>query len=76
MSQGNSDPLFDSADFGAPLEDFGSADAVALPDALPPPRQVVQVQQVHGFTIYTVLLYISFLMLTAASIIFFMQLRP
>ncbi|MFO0528132.1 MAG: hypothetical protein ACK52A_08540 [Planctomycetota bacterium] len=73
MSQGSSDPLFDSADFGAPLDDFGSAETANLPGSVPVPTKAVASNQVHGFTIYTVLLYISFVLLTIASILFFMD---
>jgi hypothetical protein len=71
MSQGSSDPLFDSADFGAPPDDFGGAESLSTPGIPPVSPKVVPAHQVHGFTIYTTLLYISFVMLTVASIIFF-----
>jgi hypothetical protein len=73
MSQGSSDPLFDSADFGAPLDDFGSADAATLPGTAPIQAKVTPATQVHGFTIYTVLLYISFVLLAVAGTLFFMD---
>lgn len=73
MSQGSSDPLFDSADFGAPLDDFGGAEAATLPGTVPVQSKVVAPSQVHGFTIYTVLLYLSFVMLTVAGILLFMD---
>lgn len=76
MSPGSSDPLFDSADFNASSDAFEGAEPIALPgptsEALPATR-ISAVQQVHGFTIYTILLYSSFLMLAVASILFFMD---
>lgn len=78
MSQGNSDPLFDSADFGAaPADDLGGFDSgsTELPasGASVAPRVGVP-QQVHGFTIYTVLLYVSFLMTATAAILLYQAL--
>ena len=75
MSQGNSDPLFDSADFGAaPADDLGVF-ASALPGTgAPLPPRVRAAQQVHGFTIYTVLLYVSFLMTATAAILLYQAL--
>ncbi|MFM7115167.1 MAG: hypothetical protein ACKO81_18495 [Planctomycetota bacterium] len=78
MSQGNSDPLFDSADFGAaPADDLGGFDSATaeLPGTgVPAPPRVGVPQQVHGFTIYTVLLYVSFLMTATAAILLYQAL--
>ena len=78
MSQGNSDPLFDSADFGAvPTDDLGGFDSAAteLPGTgVPVPSRVGVPQQVHGFTIYTVLLYVSFLMTATAAVLLYQAL--
>ena len=78
MSQGNPDPLFDSADFGAaPADDLGGFDSAAaeLPGTgAPLPPRVRAAQQVHGFTIYTVLLYVSFLMTATAAILLYQAL--
>ena len=65
MSQQNSDfdPLFDSAEFSAPM-------TTPMDTSIPGGgSQVVssQVQEVHGFTVYTVMLIVSFVALTAAS---------
>lgn len=77
MSQGNSDPLFDSADFGAaPADDLGSFDSATaeLPGGAPVAPRIAAPQQVHGFTIYTVLLYVSFLMTATAAILLYQAL--
>ena len=78
MSQGNSDPLFDSADFGAvPADDLGGFESQAsvLPESgVPVTPRVGVPQQVHGFTIYTVLLYVSFLMTATAAILLYQAL--
>lgn len=69
MSQQNSDPLFDSVEFGGPLQ---------MPAEMPPPGvastpQRTAQSEVHGFTIYTVILILSFLMLTTAAILLFVD---
>ena len=71
MSQQNSDfdPLFDSAEFSAPIS--GPMDT-SIPGAV---SQVAgrQVQEVHGFTVYTIMLILSFVALTAASILLYLD---
>ena len=71
MSQQNSDfdPLFDSAEFGAPMN---APMETFIPGAV---SQVAgsKVQEVHGFTVYTVMLIVSFVALTAASILLFLD---
>jgi hypothetical protein len=71
MSQQNSDfdPLFESAEFSSPMA--GPMDANFSGSVQPVVG--VQTPTVHGFTVYTVMLILSFIALTTASILLFLD---
>jgi len=68
MSQQNSESLFDSVDFQAaePTEGYNPADE-AVYDAQPPAFRK------RSFDVYSMMLILSFILLTAASVILFMD---
>ncbi len=76
MSRQNSDPmdLFDDAEsdsvgFGNDMQSFGQAESQAQFNELPAQRPL----QKRGFDIYSFMLIVSFVMLTVASIVLFMD---
>jgi hypothetical protein len=72
MSRLDSDDLFDSVDggFQSPLEAQAASEAVSQPEAVPLRRNIVGKRP---FDVYAFSLIISFVLLTAAAILLFID---